>query len=412
MRNSTAGEQLTAAVSTVVAIVLLGAAVTADPVPPPSADRIHSLESDLRFQLELAFRSDRPELERRREQLDAALAAWGSSPRGPREEQVIVDWLQDALAKSMSGRSAQFPEAPDFTSPPASPSLPLPATKAVTPSRSPTPADSAPPPARPTPPAAQRPAQLPQAAAVASADASRAPRTAQQPILVAVSPPAPIIDGAPELPLPVATAPSADVTSTPQPSLAVRRPPPVRAPEAQHTLPPAPTASEVPYAWADVPRTQVEPTGEFEHPDNESTESSGIQAPIATPAIRVNLRELNARIHGYHQALGEIESATVVAAPMTERELERLITQLEALAGPYQLVQLYYEALSDAERRKVATPRAMHEAIDLMNRHVQAANASLDIFAEFDAADEAPASETPLAERLRKVAEAIGSSGD
>jgi hypothetical protein len=162
-----------------------------------------------------------------------------------------------------------------------------------------------------------------------------------------------------------------------------------------------------------VPSTPVEPAGALlESPEREAAESSDILASAATPAIRVNLRELNARIHGYHQALGEIESATVVADPMSERELERLIAKLEALAGQYQLVQLYYDALSDAERRKVATPRAMHEVIDLVYRHVQAADASRDIFAEFDAADDAPASKGPLAERLRKVAEAAGLSGD
>ena len=59
MQSSTTGERVTAVLSTLVAIAILGAAVTAQQSRTPQADRLASLESDLRFQLDLAYRARR-----------------------------------------------------------------------------------------------------------------------------------------------------------------------------------------------------------------------------------------------------------------------------------------------------------------------------------------------------------------
>ena len=62
MHQPTYGERATAVVSTIVAIAILGAVVTAQQARAPQAGGerggLASLESDLRFQLDLAFRTD------------------------------------------------------------------------------------------------------------------------------------------------------------------------------------------------------------------------------------------------------------------------------------------------------------------------------------------------------------------
>jgi hypothetical protein len=431
MNQSTAGERITAAVSTVVAIVLLGAAVTAEPTPGPPADRIKTLESDLRFQLELAYRTNSPELGRRVAQVDAAVAAWRSSPRGEQDDQALLVWLRTALDESMPGRSGELPAIPEFrpTAPTPSPAAtgateptiatqthpvePAPSRPTARPvdSPTPTPAVPMPPSVRRTTPATQLPTQLPPASTVGATDPSRAPRTVQRPIILAVSPPEPIVAGAPASPSHAAPAELASDAPAAEHSVAVRPPAPAPQSQGSPTLPPAPSAGEVPYTSAVVPSTPVELAGESPTPPTEHAVASEIAARAERPAISVNLRELNARINGYHQELGEIEAATVVEDSVGPRQLNRLVAQLESLAGQYQLVHLYYDALSDAERQRVTSPRAMDEAIDLVNRHIQAADENRDIFAEFDAAD-APTNESLLAERLRKVAETVGLSGD
>jgi hypothetical protein len=227
---------------------------------------------------------------------------------------------------------------------------------------------------------------------------------------VAVTPPKPVLGGSPELPLPVPTLGSAAEASAPEHSIAVRPSSPVSVPETHDPLPPAPAASEVPYTWATSPRTPVEPVDEFASLETKAAEPLDIPYAAAALVVRVNVRELNARINGYHQELGEIEAATVVEGKVAAVQLNEMVAKLETLAGQYQLVQLYYAALTDAERQQVTAPRVMQEAIDLVNRHVHAADEDVDIFAEFDAAE--PTGESPLAERLRKVAETVGLSGD
>ena len=129
------------------------------------------------------------------------------------------------------------------------------------------------------------------------------------------------------------------------------------------------------------------------------------------PALRSSREgdpEIELQIDAFVMQLGETVDA------LQDAEAAGQWVALRELASPLveRCRELGYDSLSDAERRKVATPRPMHEVIELVNRHVQAADASRDIFAEFDAADEAPASEGSLAERLRKVAETAGPSGD
>jgi hypothetical protein len=114
MHSTTTGEKATAAISTVVAIAILGAAVTGQQARPPRTDRVASLESDLRYQLELAFRHDPRALKARVAAVDRTLSAWRSSPQSGSDYQLIVDWLRASIASAMPGRSGNLPPTPEF----------------------------------------------------------------------------------------------------------------------------------------------------------------------------------------------------------------------------------------------------------------------------------------------------------
>ena len=75
MSQSTRGERITAAVSALAAVVILGAAVTAQQSRTAPVNPLARLESDLRFQLYLAHRTDGGVLAQRLTELNDALDA-------------------------------------------------------------------------------------------------------------------------------------------------------------------------------------------------------------------------------------------------------------------------------------------------------------------------------------------------
>ncbi|HYO24770.1 MAG TPA: hypothetical protein VEQ85_07455, partial [Lacipirellulaceae bacterium] len=114
MDHSTRGQRVTALVSTLVAVALLGAAVTAEHPGPAPSNLLSSLESDLRFQLDLAFRGDGGALNDRLALLEATLAAWRASPQSPADEQLLAAWYRESIQRSMPGRAAELPAPPEF----------------------------------------------------------------------------------------------------------------------------------------------------------------------------------------------------------------------------------------------------------------------------------------------------------
>jgi hypothetical protein len=146
--------------------------------------------------------------------------------------------------------------------------------------------------------------------------------------------------------------------------------------------------------------------------DAEAVEAKPVETkPIATKPVQaklvaVNLAELNARIAGYHQGLSQIE-ATIAAGvgPLDLAQLAVLVEQVEQLGRQYELVTLYFESLTDAERASVTAPRSLVPTIELVDReraHLERGGEG-DFLAAFEV--EAEGKESPLAARLRAVAE-------
>ena len=131
MSQSTRGERITAAASALAAIVILGAAVTAQQSRTAPVSRLDRLESDLRFQLYLAHRTDGGRLAQRLTELNHTLDAWQRSPRTAADDQLLAEWLQASIRSSMPGDSGELPATPEFSRPPTPPVVKAP--PAVTP---------------------------------------------------------------------------------------------------------------------------------------------------------------------------------------------------------------------------------------------------------------------------------------
>ncbi|MDZ4659548.1 MAG: hypothetical protein SH868_18410 [Bythopirellula sp.] len=106
--------------------------------------------------------------------------------------------------------------------------------------------------------------------------------------------------------------------------------------------------------------------------------------------IRVNLIELSARIAGYHDSLNEVDTALLRMETANVDTLSEQIQRLEALARDYSFLDLYYESLTDAERRKVLSPRTMESTITEVERQLNSSEAVLDgdFLGSFDKAAE------------------------
>jgi hypothetical protein len=376
MHQSTFGERVTAVISTVVAIALLGAAVTAQQSRAPRADYLASLEADLRLQVDLAFRQDGGARRTQVAALEATLQAWRESAQSADDYGLLVEWMQSAIQHTMPGRAGKLPPTPDFGAipPPMTAPAPPPVVEPPTPVE-----EQASPPSLP-------------------AETSDAP--------VADAPVVPPVAAPPAIP----AEPIADIQPASDEAV-IEASPTDEAPRepAVEGAPAAPVEHSI-----TVP-TAVEST-ETEGPAHEPTVVAVAAEPIAAaiesteptpPAVRINLAELNARIEGYHQGLDEIEAALIADGEVSPEQLADLVGQLEQLAAQYQFVNLYYVALSAAEQRGAAAPRSMAEVVDLVAARVAAARGG-DLLDDFDAAH---ADQPTLAQRLKALADAVGAAG-
>lgn len=413
MHQSTTGERLTAAVSTLVAIAILGAAVTAQQARAPQGDRLASLESDVRYQFNLAYRHDRPTHHRNLERFNDVLDAWQASPRSAADDQLLERWMREAIAQSMPGRGGELPPAPTFGAT-ARPPVAAPPRPPQQPAHDDAPIARSTPNPRPTVPSGRpAPSLLADMADVAveggpNAGSTRASEPTASPI-VSISAPEPLpASGGTSSPA------SSPVVATPKPEAVVTQAatePAATAPaQAEHSVTVRPAHSvaghEEPASRATT--TPADPTAPPLPPPPVVATEPNVARTASAPAVRINLRELTARINGYHQDLGDIEAATVVDGRPGGERLETLVGRLESLAGKYQLIRLYYDSLTPAERQQVAEPRPMGDVIELVNRHLSAAD-DVDIFAEFTAED---AEQSALDKRLQAVARAVGALVD
>ncbi len=113
-RSSIKSERITMVLSTLVAAAILGAAVTAQHGLPATHSELARLESDLRLQLDFAFRHNTDEHDQRAGQLNSVIDAWLNSPQSAEDEQLLAEWLRVSIRQSMPGSNQPLPDAPQF----------------------------------------------------------------------------------------------------------------------------------------------------------------------------------------------------------------------------------------------------------------------------------------------------------
>ena len=113
-QSTKTSERITAIISTVVAVALLAAGVTAQQTHNTRTDELAYLESDLRFQLQSAFRLTPKEGQQRLQQVNEVLAAWQQSRQTADDRQLLADWMLEATIRSMPGSMEPLPPAPPF----------------------------------------------------------------------------------------------------------------------------------------------------------------------------------------------------------------------------------------------------------------------------------------------------------
>jgi hypothetical protein len=77
---------------------------------------LQRLVEQLAVQLELTFRHDLPEHERRFQRMAEAIAAWNSSPRSDLDFVLMANWLRQAIQASTPGATQPLPGLPIFMS--------------------------------------------------------------------------------------------------------------------------------------------------------------------------------------------------------------------------------------------------------------------------------------------------------
>ena len=93
----------------VAALLLMTARAAAKP-----ADKLQSLVNDTAAQIELAYRQNPTEGERRRAELVVVLAGWRAAERSEANNERLATWLRAAIRKSMPGVNEPLPAVPAF----------------------------------------------------------------------------------------------------------------------------------------------------------------------------------------------------------------------------------------------------------------------------------------------------------
>ena len=380
-------ERTTGMVSALVAAAILGAVVTAQPSRTLPRDRLASLESDLRFQLELRWRQNRGTYNQRVAELETSLKAWQKSPQSEADANLMAQWLREAIVQSLPGESGELPPAPAFGEKP---------TKAIV-------------------AAATREKQAGRGgtleSAVRSQGSNARPNGAKQTNAHAVAPNHSGVHRA--VTMPARSQPAINPPTRVLASSSVERGTPRATPpsisSAKQTPAPAPLAKAASAQRKAEPLRMANNTAPTEQSvtaqkvQAEAAKSSNVTERAAKP-IEVNLAELNARIGGYHDGLDEVEAAVVAAnGDVSEKATTRWVERLEELAGQYAFVRLYYDALSAEEREFVAAPRSMAATVTLVAQHCEGIEdaASGDFLESSD-----DSSRGELAKRLDAVAKA------
>ncbi|NOY43318.1 MAG: hypothetical protein GXP26_15975 [Planctomycetes bacterium] len=309
-RPSAKNERTTAIVSTLVAIAILAAGVTAQQSHQAPQDELTRLESDLRFQLERAFKHDGRQRTKRMAQVDQVIQAWQDSPKSNQDHTLFATWLAEATTHSMPGSSQAFPPAPQFGQ---------------------------------VDPVDHQPTEIQPPTETVAETAN--------PTSVA--------------PLPVETAPvSTDVK--------------IIAEETKQTETAAPIAFEVKTAPSS-PFMSVLSTTNNDNSDFATAAPTHEALPQVEPKsstktndlpIRINLVELNARINGYHTSLDAVETKLLTLDTPNIDAIAQQVQQLNEMTRDFHFIHLYYESLTDKERRAISPPRSMKATLAEIHRHL------------------------------------------
>lgn len=325
MVESNGNERLTAFVSTIVAVAILAAGVTAHQSVPRTTD-IGQLEADLQFQFERTFRHDARQGEARLATLEKVMAGWRESAQSDLDREQLVAWMHESAMRSIPGTLAPLPEIPEFSQVQSAPTVQVvehEVKKVVV-------------------------DEQPKAKEAESTLADNGGKT--KPGLYTQGPQT------------VITPTLADPLE--EEMVALRQPQSIN-PE----IPPATATTKA--------GTAPRPGMTQESPLRETNLLASVPVEPQEP-VGVNLTELAARIAGYHDALDKIDMALMTMKTADMEVITREIAQLESLVRDYRFVDLYYQSLTEAERRMVIAPRPMNTVIAEIERQLDRCEEVLD----------------------------------
>jgi len=347
-------ERITAVVSTLMAIAILAAGVTAQHSRAP-LDEIEQLESDLQFQLDWAFRHDSKERSKRIARLEETISAWHESPGSEGDRKLLASWLLESTIRSMPGTIKPFPSVPEFSKPAdvviaeSVETVPVEIVVAQIEPHKTEPTDSKVVPLKPT-----------------KHVAVQVTEAIESPVLEKIKTP-PANDHVAAIVRIAISKPAAHSTDD------LFKDPPEEMPQG------------------DVPQF-------------ETSQLSDAVEPTEKP-VRINLNELAARIAGYHEGLDQIETELLLASSPDLDFFAEQIQKLDHLTRDYGFVELYYEALSEQEQKHIRTPRWMNATLGEIERLLQRHESKQDgdFLGSFDPAQIQQIEE--LRQQLAKIAD-------
>jgi hypothetical protein len=350
MVESSRNERLTAFVSTVVAVAILAAGVTATQQQELPGDDVTRAVADLRFQFDMAFRHDAREHDGRVTQLNSLVSAWEKSPKSADDQAKLFQWLQESAGRSLPGALAPLPALPEFS--------------------------------RPAPPVTHEVKKVP---------------VDEKPIVV--TPPQPVATKTTVANKPVVQTPITPTPSDPleEEMIALRQP---------SSLEPSESNTQNGTRSGKAPRPAIQ-----EQPKLVPQQLlASVPVKNEPEPVGVNLTELAARIAGYHDALDEVETTLMrMNSPSLDVVIEQ-INALDRMTRDYGFVTLYYGSLTPKEQRQVIEPRSMKSTLAEVDRQLDRCAEILDgdFLGSFDQA--AVQEIAGLRAKLKAIGERVASS--
>jgi len=355
-------ERITAILSTLVAIAILAAGVTAHQSRAP-LDELERLEADLQFQLDWAFRHDTKERSRRLARLEETLDAWRASPRSEEDRKLLATWLLESTIRSMPGTTKPLPTVPQFGKPTVV-ALAEPIAAQLEESK------------------VEQPKSIEKAIEKKTVQMTAVAADIRQQATLLTTPTNHDVAVLGEIP--EKTAHKASSIVSPEHNVVVLDE--VADGTANLVLIAEPNNAQPENSLAKLPQISPPEMGTVKvDPPKEEMPSKRYEEPV-----RINLTELAARIAGYHASLDQIETELLFAKSPDLNFLEKRVKELRALTRDFRFVKLYYAALSEKERKQISAPRWMSAALAEIERLIQQNESQQegDFLGSFDSAQQ------------------------